>query len=150
MSALSRRSLRFTIWPALLLAGCGAGAEGEHEKGTAARKAGKYEEAKKHFEKATELNPELTEAWYDLGACNSRLAIQAAGEHRDAEALALLRKSVEDKKKARVLMNAGKFFVWKDARQQAQARSDVENALHDIETMINDDDLMLNALKIMR
>jgi hypothetical protein len=57
----------------LILCACSAEWKEEDRKGRDARFRD-IAEARRHYERAVELNAECTEAWYDLGACKARQA----------------------------------------------------------------------------
>lgn len=102
------------------------------------------EEARGHFEKAIAADAEMTEAWYWLGACKARLAVRAAKDGLDDEALSLFRAAVDDKRKARELMDRGVFRVW-TPEERARARRDVEAGLEDVDELTDDE--ILEALR---
>jgi uncharacterized protein (UPF0264 family) len=91
-------------------------------------------------------DPQFGEAWYQLGAAQANLAIGQVNANADA-AVAMMEEAVRSKKHARNLMNAGELRVWTPA-QTAQARSDLDNALADIDQVMGDRTSLIAAMEI--
>jgi tetratricopeptide (TPR) repeat protein len=107
-----------------------------------------YRRAQAHLEKAVELLPDFTEGWYNLGATYTRLAILAAQESGRDEALAFFNQAVDAKRKARDLMDQGRFYVYLSEAEQSQVRDDVAKALEDVDDVRADEASLLTALRI--
>jgi tetratricopeptide (TPR) repeat protein len=116
-----------------------------------------YQEAKRYIQasdlrsavtalqRAIAQNPDLTEAYYQLGAAKTNLAIEEVRRDERA-AIELFREGVEAKKEARRLMNQNKYYIW-DERQRAQARVDLREALRDVDAVLADEPSLIAALK---
>lgn len=96
--------------------------------------------------RAVRRNPELTEAWYNLGAVQARLAVASAGVD-DRRALALLRDAAAAKRRAAELMVHGEFRVWLTTAEREQARRDLEQGLAGIDALLGDDGAAIAALE---
>jgi hypothetical protein len=105
-------------------------------------------EGQVRLKEAIAAQSDFTEAWYNLGATTSRLAIEAAGAGRDAEALMLFRESVTQKRRAGDLIAEGKWFVYLKQDEQAGVVSDLQHALEDADAVLADEDSLLAALRI--
>lgn len=110
--------------------------------------AGDLDEARGHFTEATDAQPDFTEAWYNMGAATSRLSIAAAGAGEDQRALALFREAVSQKRRARALIDEGKWFVYTKVEEQEQVISDLQHALEEADAVMADDDSLLTALRM--
>jgi tetratricopeptide (TPR) repeat protein len=95
---------------------------------------------------AIEQNPEFSEAYYQLGAAKTNLAIQEV-RRDERTAIELFREGVEAKKQARHLMNLNKYYVWNE-RQREQARTDLREALRDVDAVLADEPSLVAALKM--
>ena len=116
-----------------------------------------YQEAKRYIQasdlrgavtalqRAIAQNPDFTEAYYQLGAAKTNLAIEEV-RHDERGAIELFREGVEAKKEAHRLMNQNKYYVW-DERQRAQARIDLREALRDVDAVLADEPSLVAALK---
>jgi hypothetical protein len=111
-------------------------------------RASSLDEARNLLKMAVELQPDFTEAWYNLGATTSRLAMAAAAESRDQEALALFREAVQEKRRAQALIDEGKWFVYKTREEQDQVISDLRHALEDADAVMADEASLLAAMRI--
>lgn len=98
------------------------------------------------LKEAVDLKPDFTEAWYNLGATQTRLAIAAAESNDDALAVKLFRDGVGSKKRARELMIQNKWFEYVDD-ERIRARSDAENALQYADETLANEAMLLNVLK---
>lgn len=107
----------------------------------------RYEDAKNLLEQTVAQNAEFTEAWYNLGATYGVLAVIAAHAGEDSRAISLFRQAVEAKKKAKALMDQGKF-VFYNADQQATVKHDVEKALEDADEVLANEETLLMALRM--
>ncbi|MBI2264437.1 MAG: hypothetical protein HYU64_04615, partial [Armatimonadetes bacterium] len=119
----------------------------DYKKAIDAVQAEQYEEAQALLEKAVSQNSEFTEAWYNLGATRGVLAVIAAHENNDSAALHYFREAVAAKRRAKDLMDQGKF-VFYNKSQQDEVRSDVEHALEDADEVMGDERSLLIALRI--
>lgn len=106
-------------------------------------------EAEKLLKKAVELKPDFTEAWYNLGATQSRLAILAMKQQDEKTSVQYFHAGVESKKKSRELMIQHKWFEYNE-EQQAQTRADVEQALSNADELLlpQNESTLIQALKI--
>ena len=116
-----------------------------------------YQEAKRYIhandlrgavtalQRAIAQNPDFTEAYYQLGAAKTNLAIEEVRRDERA-AIELFREGVEAKKEARRLMDQNKYYVWTE-RQRSQARVDVRDALRDVDAVLADEPSLIAALK---
>ena len=95
---------------------------------------------------AIEQNPEFSEAYYQLGAAKTNLAIQAV-RYDERSAINLFREGVEAKKQARHLMSLNKYYVWNE-RQREQAWIDLREALRDVDAVLADEPSLVAALKM--
>jgi len=95
---------------------------------------------------AIEQNPEFSEAYYQLGAAKTNLAIQAV-RNDERSAINLFREGVEAKKQARHLMSLNKYYVWNE-RQREQAWIDLREALRDVDAVLADEPSLVAALKM--
>lgn len=86
-----------------------------------------YLRAERDLANAVRIKTDFTEAWYNLGATQTRLAIQLVNTSEQA-ALDKFREAVDSKKTARSLMMDSKWFVY-TGDQQTEVRYDVEQAL---------------------
>lgn len=131
-----------------LLAGCTKGVS-EYNEGVKALQAKNYEEAKTKFEKAIAANPDIAEAWYNLGASKVYLAKKAADADKKEEALKLFRSGIEDKKKALQLMKQGKFVAYSEKGEQDRLIKECEDALAKIEPQLSSDDGLYLLIKLV-
>ncbi len=111
-------------------------------------RAESLDEARDLLKRAVELQPDFTEGWYNLGATTSRLAMAAAAEARDQEALALFRSAVEQKRRAQALIGEGKWFVYTTPEEQDQVIFDLRHALEDADAVMADEASLLAAMRI--
>jgi tetratricopeptide (TPR) repeat protein len=95
---------------------------------------------------AIEQNPEFSEAYYQLGAAKTNLAIQEV-RYDERTAIDLFREGVEAKKQARHLMSLNKYYVWNE-RQREQAWTDLREALRDVDAVLADEPSLVAALKM--
>jgi hypothetical protein len=100
------------------------------------------------FKEAIAAQFDFTEAWYNLGATTSRLAIEAAGAGRDGEALTLFRESVTQKRRASDLIAEGKWFVYLKPEEQEGVVSDLRHALEDADEVVANEEALLAALRM--
>jgi tetratricopeptide (TPR) repeat protein len=97
------------------------------------------------LQQAIAQNPEFTEAYYQLGAAKTNLAIEEV--HRDEHAaIDLFREGVDAKKQARRLMSRNTYYVWNEW-QRSQARIDLREALRDVDAVLADEPSLIAALK---
>jgi tetratricopeptide (TPR) repeat protein len=96
--------------------------------------------------RAIAQNPEFSEAYYQLGAAKTNLAIQEV-HHDERTAIDLFREGVEAKKQARHLMSLNKYFVWNE-RQREQAWTDLREALREVDAVLADEPSLVAALKM--
>lgn len=117
-----------------------------------------YGEAKEHIqgnnlraaigslEQAIAQNPEFSEAYYQLGAAKTNLAIEEV-RYDERSAIQLFREGVAAKKEAHHLMSLNKFYVW-NAQQREQAWNDLREALRDADAVLADEASLVVALKM--
>lgn len=96
--------------------------------------------------RAIEQNPEFAEAYYQLGAAKTNLAIQQV-RYDERTAIELFREGVDAKKQARHLMSLNKYYVWNE-RQRERAWSDLREALRDVDAVLADEPSLIAALKM--
>ncbi len=106
------------------------------------------DEARDLLKQAVELQPDFTEGWYNLGATTSRLAMAAAVDARDQEALDLFREAVEEKRRAQALIDEGKWFVYTTREEQDQVIFDLRHALEDADAVMADEASLLAAMRL--
>jgi tetratricopeptide (TPR) repeat protein len=116
----------------------------EYNEGKNYVMAGNYQASIFAFERAIELNRDFAEAWYQLGASRSRVAIQQV-RYDEQSAVRLFREGVDAKRTAQQLMSMGKYLVW-DERQREQAWSDLSKALEDVDAVLADERSLVTAL----
>jgi tetratricopeptide (TPR) repeat protein len=97
------------------------------------------------LQRAIAQNPDFTEAYYQLGAAKTNLAIEEV-RHDERAAIELFREGVEAKKEARRLMDQNKYYIWTE-RQRSQARIDLREALRDVDAVLADEPSLIAALK---
>jgi hypothetical protein len=119
-----------------------------YEAAKAAYREGDLAAMAGHLERAVAVQGDFTEAWYNLGACRTNLAQEAAVAYRDVEAVDLFRAAVAAKRQARELMDRGVWYVYLSADEQHQVRSDVEHALEDADSVLEDQAALLAALRL--
>jgi len=117
-------------------------AKGDYARGDLAAMQGS-------LELAVRYQPDFTEAWYNLGACRSNRALEAIRVENEKGALALFRSAVDAKRKARELMEQGKWYVYLTDEEQQQVRQDVEEALKDADDVLGDEASLLAAMRLM-
>jgi tetratricopeptide (TPR) repeat protein len=98
------------------------------------------------LQRAIEQNPEFAEAYYQLGAAKTNLAIQQI-RYDERSAIGLFRAGVDAKKQARHLMRLNKYYVWNE-RQRERAWSDLREALRDVDAVLADEPGLVAALKM--
>lgn len=118
-----------------------------YEAGRDAVRSGDLASGAAHLERAVALQPDFTEAWYNLGAALSNLAIQATRAGDEDLAVRLFRKAVDSKKRSKALMDRGVWYLYGPA-DQAEVRSDVQNALEDADDVLADEKSLRAALRI--
>jgi tetratricopeptide (TPR) repeat protein len=96
--------------------------------------------------RAIEQNPDFSEAYYQLGAAKTNLAIQQI-HYDERNAIELFREGVAAKKQARHLMTLNKYYVW-NQRQRERAWSDLREALRDVDAVLADEPSLIAALKM--
>jgi len=110
--------------------------------------AGKLDEARASLEAAVAAEPDFTEAWYNLGANLSNMAVREAGRNDDPRAaLDLFRRGVAAKILARALMNDGKWFVYGE-KERAVVEADLKEALRDMQQVMADEETLFLALRM--
>jgi tetratricopeptide (TPR) repeat protein len=98
------------------------------------------------LEQAIEQNPEFSEAYYQLGAAKTNLAIEQV-RYDERSAIQLFREGVAAKRKAHHLMSLNKFYVWNE-QQREQAWKDLREALRDVDAVLADETSLVAALKM--
>lgn len=107
---------------------------------------GNLQVAVQHLQEAIAHDAQFAEAWYQLGAAQTRLAIQAINND-ESRSLELFSEGVRSKKRARALIGAGETRVWTPA-QTAQASSDLQQGLQEIDNLLDDRPTLIAALKL--
>lgn len=107
------------------------------------------EAAETNLKKAISLKPDFTEAWYNLGATQTYIAMNLAKDEKDREAIAKFREAVESKKKSKTLMDKNIWYIYKEAEQE-NVRHDVREALRDVNELLANEETLLLLLKIYR
>lgn len=118
----------------------------DYEAAKDAVAASDWRRAVASLERATAVNDECAEYWYNLGAAQANLAVFVVHED-EGEAIQRFRESVDSKRRARDLMDQGRFQFY-DESAQAQVRSDVENALEGVDELLADESLLVTALRM--
>ena len=108
---------------------------------------GDYARAEKDLSTAVSLKPDFTEAYYNLGATQANMAIEAASHDYNTKAVLLFRKAVENKKKARELMKQNIWYEY-EGEQQTQTRAAVEQALADADEVLDNEGALIDALHL--
>jgi tetratricopeptide (TPR) repeat protein len=98
------------------------------------------------LERAVEQDPDFAEAWYQLGASRTHMAIRQV-RYDEQTAVRLFREGVDAKRTAKQLMSLGKYFVW-DEPQRTQAWSDLSKALEDVDAVLADEPSLIAALRM--
>jgi tetratricopeptide (TPR) repeat protein len=106
--------------------------------------AGNYAASVASFERAIEQNRDFAEAWYQLGASRSRVALQQV-RYDEYSAVRTFREAVDAKRTAKQLMSMGKYLVWDEA-QREQAWSDLNKALEDVDAVLADEPSLIAAM----
>ena len=139
---------RAAATPAVESEGLAADARTAYEDAKRAVSARDYGAAQARLQEAVSAQPDFTEGWYNLGATQVHLAIQAARDGRDGEAVQLFRQAVESKRTARGLMEQKRWYVYLRAAEQDQVRSDVDQGLEDADEVLADEQSLLAALRL--
>lgn len=108
--------------------------------------AGDLEGARGALGRAVELDPQFAEAWYQLGATETNLAIQTVYADESA-AVQLFRDGVDHKRNAQSLMRQGSYRVWTRS-QQDEAWYDLQQGLDGVDELLADEALLISALKM--
>lgn len=119
-----------------------------YEAAKEAYRAGDLATMAGHLERAVAIQADFTEAWYNLGACRSNLAQEAAVAYSDVEAVQLFRAAVDAKRRSKELMDRGVWYVYLTPREQQEVRSDVQHALEDVDAVLEDQQALLTALRL--
>jgi tetratricopeptide (TPR) repeat protein len=137
---------------AALIQACGGGLPGEAKRAYEGAKEavvrGDLEEAQRQFTVAIGAEPRFTEAWYNRGSVNARLAVNTIRSGDEQRALDIFRQSVDDKRRARELIDQGVWFIYKPGPEQDQVRHDLEMALKDVDEVLADEASLLQALRL--
>jgi tetratricopeptide (TPR) repeat protein len=107
------------------------------------------EAAEANLKKAVRLKPDFTEAWYNLGAAQTFMAMNLAREEKDRDAVLKFREAVESKKKSQSLMDKNTWYVYKEPEQE-NVRHDVREALRNVDELLANEQMLLLLLKIYR
>lgn len=107
------------------------------------------EAAEANLKKAVSLKPDFTEAWYNMGATQTFIAMSLAKDGKDREAIAKFREAVDSKKKSKSLMDQNIWYVYKETEQE-NVLSDVREALRDVDELLANEEMLLLVLKIYR
>jgi tetratricopeptide (TPR) repeat protein len=134
--------------PLLALVSCKPGML-DYNRGVEKLNAKEYAAARPHFEKAVGANPDFSEAWASLGMSKVWLAKKAAEEKRDDEAVALWRNAAEDLRKAKSLMDQGRFVAVREANEQARMKEKVGEMVQNMDLpLLANDKLLLLAIRM--
>jgi tetratricopeptide (TPR) repeat protein len=124
----------------LALAGCMPKGGQEYNQGVEEMQKKNFETARGHFEKAVAENPDFAEAWYNLGSVKERIARKAAADKKDEEAVKAFKSAFEDIKKAKSLMDGGKFVAYKESGEQTRLKDQLAKELEVRESILKLDD----------
>lgn len=117
-----------------------------YEQAKAAIAGGQMRAAVESLQQAIAHDEQFAEAWYQLGAAQTRLAIEAVRSDEEL-AVSLYRQAVASKQRARTLIEAGSLRVW-TPQQVDQVRSDLGHALEDAEAVLADRPSLIAALHL--
>lgn len=123
----------------LALASCKPGMP-EFGKGNECIQRRDYAGARAHFEKCLSQNADFSEAAACLGMSKIWLAKQCVEANRDDEGVSLWRSGIEDLRRAKSLMDQGRFVALQEAGERNRMRDRVAEMLKD-----TDSPLLLNV-----
>jgi hypothetical protein len=104
-----------------------------------------YLRAERDLANAVKIKPDFTEAWYNLGATQTHIAIEIVNSSEQG-AVEKFREAVNSKKTARSLMMDGKWFEY-TGDQQTEVRYDVEQALEYADDVLNHEAALIDMLR---
>jgi tetratricopeptide (TPR) repeat protein len=145
----SKTKLDDLVYPLPLVGGLSKAVKDAYAAAINNVKSNDLEAAESNLKKAVSLKPDFTEAWYNLGATQTLLAIGMAKDEKNNEAVSKFREAVDSKKRSRELMDRNIWYIYKD-QEQNNVRHDVKEALEDIEKMLANETGLLFMLKIYR
>jgi len=108
--------------------------------------SGDLEGARSALNRAVESDPQFAEAWYQLGATETNLAIQWVNDD-EGRAVQLFRDGVDHKRTAEGLMRQGSYRVWTPA-QQEQSWEDLQQGLEGVDELLADEATLVQALRM--
>lgn len=150
-SFLGRNKMKLDelVYPLPLVGGLSKAVKDAYENAKHAVKIRDLKSAEGYLKKTVKLKPDFTEAWYNLGATQTRIAVDLAREDLDEAALSKFREAVLSKKRSKELMDRNIWFIYKDYEQD-EVRSDVKQALKDVDEVLENEQALLFALKIWK
>lgn len=105
-----------------------------------------YARAERDFLLAVQLQPDFTEAWYNLGATQANMAIELVN-YSERAAVDKYHDAVNSKKTARSLMMDDKWFVY-TGDERTEVRYDVEQALEYSDEIASHEAELVEALHL--
>lgn len=108
--------------------------------------SGDLESARTALTQAVAKDPQFAEAWYQLGATETNLAIETVNAD-EGRAVQLFREGVDHKRTAEGLMRQGAYRVWTPA-QQEEAWSDLQQGLEGVDELLADDETLVTVLRM--
>jgi hypothetical protein len=134
------------VYPLPLVGGLSKAVKDSYEAAKHGVKINDLVSAEFNLKKAVSFKPDFTEAWYNLGATQANLSMELAKENKNKEAISKFKEAVDSKKRAKELMDKNSWFIYKEDEQK-NVRSDVENALADVDETIANEETLLMLLK---
>ena len=123
-------------------------AKAAYDQAYAAVRVQDYLAAEKLFSEAIREQGDFLEALYNRGAARSRLAIDLMRNRDERGSLRMYKNAVDDKKRAKELMDQGAWLVYLTDREQSIVKRDVEAALADADEVLADERSLVEALKL--
>ena len=106
-----------------------------------------FERSISYFQKAVIAQPDFTEAWYNMGASFAHIAIAKARAGSEQEEIEVFKQAVKAKKRARQLIAANVWYVYRTAAEQNQVKYDLENGLEDADDILADEEALKAGLE---
>jgi len=107
---------------------------------------GNLDSAREALNRAVAADPQFAEAWYQLGATETNMAIEAVNADED-RAVQLFRDGVDHKRTAEGLMRQGAYRVWTPP-QQEEAWNDLQQGLEGVDELLADEATLVQALRM--
>ena len=98
------------------------------------------------LERAIAADPRFAEAYYQLGAAETNLAVRTV-DADERRAVQLFRSGVDHKRTAELLMRQGSYRVWNPAQQQ-EAWNDLQQAMEGVDDLLADEATLVQALRV--